>query len=300
MNAYEIVSQLWRYGHFFSPAALNVTLVFEEDLPSLRLSDDVVREAARSYQEWFKDELDQLTLRAGDFGGHRRESIADGDIGPSTIDLLRMPRCGQSDYMRPGQALEANWPEQCRMDITTSYRMNLSGLSAGQVQDLWVEADGWWEQALKVKLPLRLSNYPNTRVFAFAASLPGSVLADQVLAYNDCSARLRGRFDTRQWSDRLFVTTVTHEHGHALGLGHLRDNQATMYPSITQASMSRRGRPNNSDVQAMLGLGYERNTDPPDPPDPPDPDDPQGPGVRTMMQVEFKGRVTEAKVVSLR
>lgn len=268
MSETDVITMLFQFGHFYSPEALAVELVEEKDLPRLTLDDPVTQAAIRSYQKFFKSDLDQFTMRAESFGGFRRESVADGKLDEPAVELLTMPRCGVPDYAHP-EAEQANWPDSCRNEITTSYRMTLPGVNAAQLEALWREADGHWEKEFQLSMPLRLSDYPNTRIFAFAANLPGSVLADQYLATGNCGSRLQGRFDIRDWTSTLLVTTIAHEHGHALGLGHLNNNLATMYPSITNASMSRRGAPHSSDIQAMLNLGYRRRTAP----QPPPPDD---------------------------
>ncbi len=222
----------------------------------------MVKAAVTSYQKWFKPELDKATLYH-----HRRAGRVDGEAGPITIEVLGLPRCGMPDYPHPERAgMEANWPTACRMSITTSYRMALSGLTASQVESIWKEADGHWEKALEVGFLFQPENYPNTRIFAFAATLGGNVLADQYLAQNNCAAKLQGRVDTRTWSDQLLCATLTHEHGHALGISHLSDTNATMYPSIHQASLARRGAPVEPDITAAVALGYKRRTITPPPP----------------------------------
>lgn len=269
MTPDDIKQKLFDTGHFFSPEALVVELVKEEDLPKLTLEDPVVVAAVKSYQEYFKDDLDELTFRGVAFGGFHRESIPDGEVGPNTEILLSKVRCGVPEFLHPEAQEPANWPIACRNEITTSYKMNLPGVNAEQLQAIWLEGDGNWEKELDLKFVLRLQDYPNTRIFAFAQNLSGSVLADQYLATGDCGTRLQGRFDVRSWSTLLLLATVTHEHGHALGLGHLQDSNAIMYPSIHQAGMARRGAPNNTDIAAMLQLGYKRRTAPPIPPIPP-------------------------------
>lgn len=256
--------KLFRLGHFFSPEALCFDLVTKDDLEKLSSDDPVVRAAVRSWQSWFVGDIDMLSERI-----HSRKSIADGETGPATNATFKLPRCGLPDYYSPNKqaaAEEANWPEACRRNITTSYKMSLSGLSDAKLAELWQEADMNWEKEFDIHFEFQPDNYPNTRIYSFEAALGGSVLADQFLATNDCSYRSRGRFDNRTWNDVLFVTTCTHEHGHALGLPHVNDSAATMYPSITNTSMGRRGKPNQSDIQNMLSRGYKRRTEPPLPP----------------------------------
>lgn len=275
MGPTKIIQLLWQYGHFFSPEAMAVGSVQETDLPTLTLQDAVVMAAVHSYQKFFKADLDQLTMRAVEFGGHRRESIPDGDVGPSTVDLLKLPRCGVADFLPATESpLEANWPTACRNEITTSYAPNMAqqiGVPVATLEALWKEADANWEREFELQMPLRLGDYPNTRIFAFAANLQGSVLADQYLATGNCGFRSQGRVDVRDWTSQLLVTTLSHEHGHALGLNHLNNSLALMYPSIHAASLARRGAPHESDIAAMVALGYRRRTSPPAPPAPPVP-----------------------------
>lgn len=232
------------------------------------MSEPAVAAALRSYQTWFRSDLDRLCLRDADQGGYRRPAIADGECGPNTAEILEYPRCGVPDYFARDKE-EGNWPESCRHQITTSYNMSLPGLNDNELARLWQEADSHWSDVIDVDFVFQPENWPNTRIHSTKANLPGSVLADQFLAISDCSYRSQGRFDNRQWTDVLFETVTTHEHGHALGAPHSQDPLATMYPSITPTSMGRRGVPNDSDIRIMLGLGYRRRDSPP----PPKPDD---------------------------
>lgn len=271
MENKQLIERLFDLGHFYAPDAVHEGLVTQADLDKLVLTDRVTQAAVRSWQSWFADDVDEFAM-----AHHRRRAIIDGDAGPATIQSLNKPRCGHPDYMPPNEAREeANWPEDCRRNITTSYKMTLRGLSDEDVARLWQEADMNWEREFDVGFVFQPQNYPNTRIYAFKANLGGSTLADQFLATNSCSFRSRGRFDNRTWNEVLLVTTITHEHGHALGLPHSRDRAATMYPSITQASMARRGKPNAADARNMLARGYKRRTTPlpPPPPPPKDPTD---------------------------
>jgi len=261
---YGVRSKLVQYGHHLCPENYQSgNILTEQAFRNSDINDPAVEAAVRSYQEWFAPTLDQLTLRTPEFGGHKRMSIADGHAGNNTIDLLSFSRCGCPDYY-PEELREeqGNWPDQCRQEITTSYQMTLSGLSPSDVARLWQEADQNWQDVFDITFQFELENYPNTRIWTFRANLSGSVLADQYLANSDCGSRSQGRIDNRTWNDVLFVTTVTHEHGHALGCPHSQDSQATMYPSITDTSMSRRGRPHASDIEIMLDIGYELRTEP--------------------------------------
>ena len=266
MDPATIIRSLWDYGHFFSPEALAVDLVEEKNLDTLTLKDEVVRAALLSYQRFMSDTLSQFTMQK-----HLRMSIPDGDAGPATELLLETPRCAVPDFKHPmAAALEGNWPDQCRLELTTSYKMSLDGVTAEQIKALWIEADKNWENVIEIGIRLELDNYPNTSLFANAESMGGSVLAYQELARSSCSHRLHGAYNSRvNWSPPLLVTTITHEHGHGWGCDHVGDSQATMYPSITNASQARRGALNATDISQAISKGYKRRTTPIPPDEPP-------------------------------
>lgn len=265
LSEYDVIKRLWDRGHFFSLEALAVRLVAAHELHHLSLSDTVVRGALRSYQRFFRG---QWLSRLAQHG--RRPQEPDGQADAATLELLDEPRCSLADYPHPAEGpQEASWPVACRDQITTSYRLTLQGLTDAQVAEVWQRADQNWVDCINVGFIFQPQSYPNTRIYAFSAQLSGNTLADQYLATNNCAAKLQGRVDSdRTWTEVLLLTTLSHEHGHALGLNHLQDPTALMYPSITQASMDRRGAPNESDVQAAVQLGYTRRTTPPPQPPP--------------------------------
>lgn len=264
-NENPIIDALARYGYFYAPESLLIDDV-SGSIDKLTMGDQVVHAALQVYQETFAHQLNSLARHY-----HRREAHLDGEPGPATHDLLVLvPRCGVPDYAHPDEEA-ARFPDSCVKEITTSYRMDLAGLSADTLERLWKEADQNWANALEVDFIFQPDKYPNTNIYSAKRALGGSTLAWQVLSQGRCGDRLEGAFDNRTWNEVLFVTTCTHEHGHALGLGHVTsDRTATMYPSITNASMARRGAPNESDIKALLSLGYDRRTTPVPPPAPPD------------------------------
>ena len=266
MNDDKLIERLDRFGYFHAPGVCEPDRPFDE----LTRDSESVKQAIAVYQWVFEPDLSTLTRKY-----HGRAAVVDGDAGAATWDLIvNTPRCGHPDFFPSSAAVqEARFPDSCRESITTSYKMQLRGLSDSELMELWIRADQNWADAINVSFVLKKESYPNTNIYAFEAALSGSVLADQYLSQGGCGNRLRGRFDNRTWSRALFLATCTHEHGHALGYGHVtRDRNAIMYPSIHQNGMARGGTPNESDIRAMLSLGYKRRVGKPDKPDKPDPD----------------------------
>lgn len=271
LSEYDAIKLLKDTGHLYCPEALEIGLVTDEDLHLLTLDHPIVKAGLRSYQTWFKPGLDEYSMRPVSFGGHDRPAEADGEVGEATAFVLTQPRCGCPDYYPPNAAMpeEMNWPEACRNEITTSYRMNLRGVTAQELEAAWNEASRTIERAIQVAFTLNLSAYPNTRIFAFAAALGNSVLADQYLARGRCNDALQGRFASNlTWNMQTLVTVILHERLHGIGLRHVQDPAATMFPSIHQASLGRRGAMNESDIAEALSRGYKRRTEQPQPPSP--------------------------------
>src|SRR3990167_879218 len=274
MASSSIIAALWQFGHFFSPGALAVGLVEEKDLDKLTLGDEVVKAAVRSYQTWFKTDLNQFTLRAFEFGGLNRHANVDGDVGPNTIEVLTLPRCGVPDYRHPNAVQEANWPTQCRNEITTSYSMTLKGLTAEQISVGRLVAIKNINEALEVKLTLNIELYPNTLLWTVPEPMQGGILAYHYFPPNNCSGRAKGAFNSNvTWSESLYPATDTHEMLHGIGCNHVNNNQATMYPSITPTSQARKGALHSSDIAEAEKNGYKKRTTPvpgPDPTPPPE------------------------------
>lgn len=250
----RLLAQLQRYGHFANPDAAEA-MDAANRVDRLELTDAGAIAAVASYQRLLKQTFDDLSLRH-----HGRMGIVDGEVGPATRELIELPRCGVPDYA--GEQ-EANWPRDCRGKLKAARDFPaLPGMSAEDTDRCWWGICNNWTAALS-DVDITPEDGVASQVpgkydfFADLRRLGGSTLAWHQLAQNNCAVTLQGAWDNdRSWSLVFALTTGTHEFGHGLGLGHVRDGQALMYPVINSAARSRRGYPNSTDLAQCRQLGY--------------------------------------------
>ena len=264
MNFDETKEHYWNTGHFRNPDHPETWNVTKADLPKIQETDKVYHVATQSYQEYLLDLLAPLA-----FAFHKRPPIADGDPGPATAVLLDMPRCMMPDFHVPddpdldalwAKPEEANWPGACRKQLVTGRSFDsLPGLNREQTDGIWwASCHNWTESIEDLQMtPGPVGQSSGAHFYADVKSLSGSILAWSYLARNSCAVQLAQAYNSRvNWGMPLAATTKTHEDGHALGLNHISNSQATMYPSIHQSSTARLGYPHSSDIAGMQALGY--------------------------------------------
>lgn len=274
----EIMGQLWSWGHFRNPAYPETHNINDPAIAGMLAPTDLEAiQAIRSYQEYFADVLDPVARLH-----HQRQLVTDGDVGPATEWLISRKRCGCPDFLAAG-AEEANWPDACRHEITVSYDFDQINLDAPTTRQAWQLALASWEAVIAIKFAIQSAFNQTSRIWATDGPLPGSTLAWSELARSSCTARLEQRYDTLvTWNLKFLQSTICHEVGHALGLNHLRTRQSIMYPSITDVVV-----PQEPDIQAMVQLGYARQTIPPPPDKPPLP----GPDIKGLFIGHIDGRI---------
>ena len=249
----NVIGDLFAYGHFFNPEEADA-MSAQSHTSSLTLHDRPAISAIKSYQTLFKATLDDLVVKH-----HlRSESLADGLIGPATLELLTLPRCGVPDY---GSEQEANWPNDCRGQLTAGRDFkSLPGMSTADTEKVWHAIANNWTAALSDLsiTPVTETDQHKTDFWARLKRLSGGTLAWHELAVSRCDVTLDGAWDNdRTWSLVFAATTGTHEIGHGLGLHHVADGAALMYPLINSHARARRGWPNSSDLKQAQRLGYD-------------------------------------------
>jgi hypothetical protein len=222
-------------------------------------ADDDIEVGIASYQDFFHEELDDISkFRNG------RALRVDGEAGPATTELLSEPRCGCPDRPLGMDREEANWPPDCRLDLTVFYQTTGLNLSAGDVDEAFQAGLQSWEEVIDVGFR-KVESRSAAKIWSTNKPLGGSTLAWSYLARNTCNARLEQRYNTRtRWNSQYLQGVVAHEYGHALGSGHLRDPAALMYPYARQQIY----KPSKVDVRWMKRLGYNDPLAPPPDPEP--------------------------------
>lgn len=257
----KVARRLWRWGYFLGGEPDG----WKEANRQTDWTGSDFRDALARYQIAYLRELDEHTLSPGRYC-------------EATERLLARPRCGCSDTQA---VAEARWPDPCKDDITFAYLFDqLDPLSPEETRTAYVAALTSWNERIELQLILKPELGKQARIWATKSRLSGGTLAWSYLAMNSCAVNLEQRYNTAvSWEIRYLQGVIAHEVGHALGLQHINDPSALLYPYARAGVYL----PQALDCQAMERLGYRKRTG--EPPKPPEPPAPPSPGAVTVASV---------------
>lgn len=292
MQPSELIRRLYELGHFRNPA--HPTGVNEDDLPNLRLTDEPVKKAIASYQEFMAEDFDRLSLAA-----HGRIGIADGEVGPATEALVQVERCGCPDYDGAEMATgSGSWPAGCHPDWPNNHaftvQVNKSGMPSflGRPDDPNSIFEQAWDLQRRAYADIGIvfiREDDNPRANTYVTWQRGAGWIGLAIVPNrpKCGERIWAKFDNRYSPGAMldqWARLLAHEFGHNMGMSHSRGG--IMNPSITSGKFTTtawRGDPSESLLSRFFGgepvdLGDGPKPPPkPDDPNPPEPPKPPGP-----------------------
>ena len=194
----------------------------------------------------------------------------DGEFGPMTSQAVRQRFCGSPDVLPRGGK-----PRWGKHDLVVWHDMSqLRGVTFEEAKTVYMEACDMITEVCNLNFTWGTSY----NIFAHARRIDGGggTLAWSYLPSGDQynGRPLEQRYDTAEnfGGNRLRTfcrPTMCHEILHAVGLGHSRDPNDIMYPSINGTQ-----KPASGDIRELVArYGQPVPTDPdePDPPDGPPP-----------------------------
>lgn len=282
MDQKEFIAFLYRTGHFWNPADPSSWNVTPDQLPKLTLNDRVVRSAVQSFQNADAN-LTPIAMAI-----HGRGPIADGDVGPATLELADLPRCPMPDHVPPPGVLfqlptRADGSEvsglACAVDTMKQFATGSGGWPASgcdpqrkgvhsirvsiSTRNMPSKVGGYIREALahsvacyaEIGIAVRylLDGGTDAEIVKYFEPLAGSVIGWNYFPSPNSCRRIEGRLDTSFTPDmKTWANLEVHETGHGVGLQHT--NGHIMNPSLNVVwPLSYRGGPSESTLRRYYG-----------------------------------------------
>ena len=253
-NTQDVIELLFELGHFI-PSGYGT---------SSQEKEEIIRKCSEPGQNVFRDAVASLQ----DFMSVK----TDGIFGPkSKENFIRERRCACPDIQMAGQT-----PKWSVYDLRVWHDM--SNLGGHNSVDAYKEALEMWASLPGSPFTFKWIDDSNNRpnFFGHDRNIDGR---NKILAWHEMLGRdgvrnsqLEFRVDNAEaWAQLwLLIATLAHEIGHGLGLYHINEPEALMYPSMNGTR-----KPMQPDIAAIMDLyaGIWGNGPTPDP-DPPKPKPP--------------------------
>jgi hypothetical protein len=289
----EIIELLEWTGHLQYPFGKYVGTITADDIGLLSLTDPVVKEAIRSYQDLLVVSLEPLALRH-----HGRSVCCDGDCGIATRELFEQPRCGCPDYgpqVQPAVGT-GSW-KRCH-SIGDFHAATVYVHESGMASWLKPKFDEVWKltvaayEALGLRW-IRTDNRNANIDFSFVTGSRGWIGLAIVGSGQSCGSQIWCKY-LASWRPsnvvREWAILVMHELGHNAGLYHTRGgvmNAGIIYG--LPASWA--GDPAESILKRYYGgqpIEPEPPVPPPPPPPPPGPEDEEYGSLKMFREGKWK------------
>lgn len=240
----EIKDMMWELGHNANPA-IPTGVDRYGDWMDKKFSSTTIRTGIRSYTTFMAYDFNRLVQKH-----HNRLGIADGDVGPATLELFEVPRCGFPDFdngdSEYGWATgSGSWPVGCYEEYPNDHVMKIHVDKSNMPSFLAPVFD----EALKLcvdsyaEVGLRIVEVAESDADTVMSFTPGRGWIGLAIVPSSFSCGMRpiwAKFDTRYNPSDLvnqWARLLAHELGHNCGWGHW--NGGIMNPGIIRGPYDR-------------------------------------------------------------
>lgn len=281
----EILLEAYRRGRAWDPSHPNLLNLDEAAVKKMDGSEQDAKELIASLQ------MSDLNMESLVAAFHKRNFVADGDIGPATQELVELKRCPIPDFPPPPNASFHYDDPGLQKAVET---MQENAMGSGSWPSCDPEREGVNSFRVRIdpaKMPSAIKSYSQKALDAVVAAyaemgcavryilaasgdceiakrfenLAGSVIGwNEFPQPNTCRQTINGRLDTGYIPNdyRYWANLECHETGHGVGLQHTRGS--IMNPSILLVwPLTWKGSPSEASMRRYFG-GEPLN--PPTPP----------------------------------
>jgi hypothetical protein len=273
------IALIRNYGHQYNPLIRGLFAgLSEEDWETVTPLEYRGQALIASYQMTLADAFEPLTLRH-----HGRLPHFDGDLGPATLDLLNVSRCGCPDF----EALEeldarggGSWPAGCFPDLYRDHAIKVHydlGNAPSRIKGWWPEIQEMVHAAYAETglMLVETKSRSEANLQVWFEVLAGSTIGLAQLPGGGarCNLRLWCKLDPGyEVNANQEAQLLAHELGHNVNSGHI-SGDPIMHPSMRTQHWngSFKGTAFGNRLSGYFGGVAVPKPEPPVPPVPPAP-----------------------------